>query len=139
MVTIRNLEKKDASQVTLLIPQLTKNIIEPEKLVTRIKKLPDQKNVQYVVAEINGHVVGCGGLAWYQIPSKGLIGWVEELVVDAGHRNQGIGQALVKKILDIAEQKKVRQVKLTASSGTNVFYEKLGFLKKDQDYFIKIL
>lgn len=143
---IRNLEKKDAVAVALLIPQLTKNIVEPEKLIERIEELvgtlfdtaQGKQNCQYVVAEKDGRVVGCGGLAWYSIPSKGLIAWLEEVVVDEAFRGQGIAKALISELLKIAEQKNIKTIKLTSiNSVTNKLYEKFGFIQKDHQYFVK--
>src|SRR3989344_4230330 len=94
MVIIRQFKKEDAAEAAVLTPQLTKNIIEPEKLVERLSRLADFKNWHYLVAEDNGQIVGLAGLAWYPIPSKGLIGWLEEVVVDEKSRGQGIGRSL---------------------------------------------
>ncbi len=139
MVNVRNLQKKDAGRVALLIPQLTKNIIEPDNLIKRIEKLANQKNSQFLVAELQNKVVGFGGLVWYVIPSKGLIGWAEELVVDGQYRRQGIGRALMERLLVLAQQKKVTVVKLTSTPTAKSLYETLGFTKKDQDYLVKSL
>lgn len=140
MFNFRNLEEKDAGQVALLVKQLTKNIIEPEKLVERIEQLVDQQNCQYLVCEINNKVVGFGGLVWYLIPSKGLIAWVEEVVVDSQSRGQGIGSSLMEKLIKLAKQKKIKQIKLTSSNviASNL-YKKLGFIKKDNEYLFKNL
>ncbi len=136
---IRNLQKKDAGQVALLIKQLTKNIVEPQNLIKRIEGLIKQKNSQFLVAKLNGRVVGFGGLVWYKISSKGLIAWVEEVVVDGQYRKQGIGTALMEHLLILAKNKKVKQVKLTSTPTAKSLYEKLGFIRKDQDYLIKNL
>lgn len=137
MPGLRKLQKKDAAQVALLIKQLTQNINDPKNLEKRIATLPLQKTSQFFVAEVGGKLVGFGGLAWYLIPSKGLVGWVEELVVDGKNRRQGIGKALMEKIVALAEAKKIKQVKLTSTKPAKSLYEKLGFTKKDHDYMVK--
>lgn len=135
---IRNLEKEDAGQVALLIPQLTKNIVEPEKLVERLEDLVGAQNCQYLVAELDEKIVAFGGLAWYSIPSKGLIAWLEEIVVDEASRGQGIAKALISELLKIAEQENIKTIKLTSiSSATDKLYEQFGFSKKDHQYFVK--
>jgi len=136
---IRNLQKKDASQVILLIKQLTQNIIEPESLVKRIKELIKQKNSHFLVVELNDEIVGFGGLVWYKIPSKGIIAWIEEVVVDSQYRKHGIGTALMERLLKLAKTKKVKQVKLTSAPAAKSLYEKLGFINKDNEYLIKSL
>lgn len=140
MVIIRELKKEDALAVSVLIYQLTQNVLEPENLVKRLESMATGDHYQYFIAELNGQVVGFGGLAWYPIPSKGLIGWIEEVVVDQRARGQGIGKELTKKILDLAVQQGCRQVKLTSATAiSSKLYENLGFVKKDQDYFVKTL
>jgi len=135
---VRNLEKDDAEDVALLIPQLTKNIIDQENLVERIEQLAKPQSSQYVVAEADGKVVGLGGIAWYSIPSKGEIAWLEEVVVDEKYRGQGIAKALIGELLKIAEKKHIKTIKLTSvNSATDSLYEKFGFIKKDHQYFVK--
>ncbi len=134
---IRNLEKTDALAVALLIPQLTKNIVEPENLVARLENLASQPNCQYLVTLEETTVVGFGGLAWYPIPSKGTIAWLEEIVVDEKFRGRGIAKALIGRLLEIAEQKNIKTIKLTSiNSVTNNLYEKFGFVQKDHQYFV---
>ncbi|MDP2736758.1 MAG: GNAT family N-acetyltransferase [bacterium] len=140
MITIRQLKKEDATAVAALIPQLTQNIIEPEKLLQRLESMTSGDHYKYFVAELDSQVVGLAGLVWYPIPSKGLIGWVEEVVVDEQFRGQGIGRDLTKKIMELAGQKGCKQVKLTSATAiSSKLYEQLGFVKKDQDYFAKTL
>ncbi len=135
-MTIRNLEKNDAAGVALLIPQLTKNIIDPKNLTERIGSLADARDCQYLVAELEGNIVGFCGLAWYQIPSKGLVGWVEEVVVDEAFRGKGIATTMLLRLLVLAKQKNIAVVKLTSnSSEASHVYEKLGFAKKHHEYF----
>ncbi len=135
---IRNLQKKDAKAVSGLILQLTQNIKDQKNFVKRIGTLADSKSSTFFVAEDDGRVIAFGGLAWYVIPSKGLIGWVEEVVVDEGFRGRGIGRALMKKILAAAKTKKITQVKLTSSTPVSKhLYSSLGFSGKDHDYMFK--
>jgi PhnO protein len=137
---IRSLQKKDSTQVSGLILQLTKNIVDPQNLGVRIRKLALSNNSKFFIAESDGKVVGFGGLAWYVIPSKGLIGWVEEVVVDEHYRGKGIGRALMNKIIHFANSKNIKQLKLTASNEiSRNLYLSLGFSKKEQDYLFKNL
>lgn len=135
----RTLEKRDAEQVAFLIPQLTKNIIDdPRGLVGRIRDLTDQPHSQFFVAEKDGLVVGFGGIAWYSIPSKGLIAWVEEIVVDVCSRGNGIARAIMQTIEEEAIKRNVNQIKLTTGTPeARKMYESLGFIQKDQDYYVK--
>lgn len=140
MINIRNLKKEDGSQVAELTKQLTSNIVEPENLISRIEKMSEPRNYQYLVAEKEGKIVGFAGLCWYPIPSKGLMGWIEEVVVDKPWRGQGIGQALMEKLLQLANDKGLKQIKLTtADPAARHIYEKFDFIKKNEDLLVKKL
>ena len=138
MIRVRRLRRSDAAQVSLLIPQLTQNIVKPENLVDRLRDLVDQTSSDWLVAtELDGHIVGFGGLVWYSIPSKGMIAWIEEVVVDQTSRNQGIGYALIEALLLIAWRIDAVQVKLTSKAMATGLYRKFGFVKKDEEYLVK--
>ena len=138
MIRVRRLRRSDAAQVSLLIPQLTQNIVKPENLVERIRDLVDQTSSDWLVAaEFDGRIVGFGGLVWYSIPSKGMIAWIEEVVVDQTSRNQGIGYALIEALLLIAWRIDAVQVKLTSKAMATGLYRKFGFVKKDEEYLVK--
>ena len=53
-------------------------------------------------------------------------------------RGQGIGKALMNKLMELAHEKDFNQIKLTTGNpvakGLN---EKLGFVKKDEDCLVK--
>lgn len=137
-MNIRRLKKEDAPQVAVLIKQLTENIVEPENLLKRLEDLSVPQNFQYLTAEIGGVVVGFAGLAWYVIPSKGQVGWIEEVVVDEKYRGQGIAGNLMQELLKVAEEKGLKQVKLTtANPAAKHLYEKLGFIKKEEELLVK--
>jgi predicted GNAT family N-acyltransferase len=136
VIIIRRLKKYDAAQIARLIPQLTLNIVDPKRLRARIARLPKQKNSRWLVAVSINTIVGFGGLAWYDIPSKGRIAWVEEVVVDESFRGQGIGREIMQALLGEAALKKASQVKLTASAEAKDLYLDLGFSKKDHEYMV---
>jgi len=137
-MTIRKLQKSDAALAAELIKQFTQNIIEPENLAGRLENLAQAENCQYFVAEEGAGLVGFAGLVWYVIPSKGLMGWVEEVVVEQTRRNQGIGARLLEVILRLAKAKGLVQLKLTtANPAARHLYEKLGFNRKTEDLLVK--
>lgn len=138
MIKIRNLKKEDAPRVSELIKQLTLNIVEPDQLISRIEVMSIPKNYQYLVVKKEEQIVGFAGLAWYPIPSKGLMGWIEEVVVDEPQRGQGIGQALMEHLLQLATDRGLKQIKLTTNNPTaKHIYEKFGFTTKDESLLVK--
>lgn len=140
MLTIRELKKEDAAGVAKLIPQLTQNIVEPENLIKRLEDLAAGHNYQYFVAELDGKIAGCGGLTWYNVPSKGRVGWIEEIVVDESARGQGLGRALMEKLIAVAQDQGCAVLKLTTGNPVaKKLYEHLGFEDKQQTYLAKKL
>ena len=83
-------------------------------------------------------MIGFAGLVWYPIPSKGLMGWIEEVVVDQDYRGQGAAQALMASLLDLAQQLSLSQVKLTTADPVALhIYQKCGFMKKEELLLVK--
>ena len=140
MIKIRDFKKDDAVVVAELIPQLTKNILEQGGLESRIQKIIEDPQSTCIVAEEDGKILGFAELAWYIIPSKGLVGWVEEVIVTEEARGKGVGKALMVRLLEIAKDLGCNQVKLTASSFVaQKMYESLGFGFKETEVMIKRL
>lgn len=140
MVKVRDFKKEDANAVAKLIPQLTQNILNLENLEARMEKIVTNPQTCGIVAEVDGEIVGFTELAWYVIPSKGLIAWIEEVVVDERARGRGVGRALTERLLEIAKERGCRQVKLTASNFVaQKLYESLGFSFKETEVMVKNL
>jgi len=138
MPLIRKLEKSDAKHVVFLIRQLTKNIVAPKNFLQRIEGLAEPGNWQYFVAEKDDKVVGFAGIAWYPIPSKGMVGWIEEVVVDENFRGQGLAHKLMEELLYVALFRDLAQVKLTTGNDiAQHIYEEFGFSVKEEHLMVK--
>ncbi|PIS05155.1 MAG: hypothetical protein COT81_02635 [Candidatus Buchananbacteria bacterium CG10_big_fil_rev_8_21_14_0_10_42_9] len=140
MIVVSNFTKKDAQAVSRLIPQLTRNIVDGLNLDNRMNQIIDCPGTRGIIATVDGKLAGYAQLAWYIIPSKGLIAWVEEVVVDEKVRGQGVGRALMEKLLKIAEELGCQQVKLTSPNFiAQKLYESLGFTFKETEVMVKNL
>jgi phosphinothricin acetyltransferase len=138
MVEIRDFTKEDAKAVARLIPQLTVNIFNSDGLEKRIEDIINESQSKAIVAVINNKVVGFALLAWYTIPSKGLITWIEEVIVDENERGKGIGKEIMEKLIEIAKSVGCRQIKLTVNNFiAQKLYESLGFTFKETEVMIK--
>lgn len=63
---------------------------------------------------------------------------VEDVVVDASVRNQGVGSALTQHALNVARTLEVCTVDLTSRpsrDAANATYEKLGFRRRDTNVY----
>jgi ribosomal protein S18 acetylase RimI-like enzyme len=78
-------------------------------------------------------VVGMLTLVMFPIPT-GLRAWIEDVVVDESARGQGVGAALTREAIRLAQAKGVRTVDLTSRpsrEAANRLYERLGFELRD--------
>lgn len=86
---------------------------------TRDNIIHDIQN--FVVAELDGNVVGCASLYIYQ---TGLAE-IRSIVVDESAQNQGQGQALVQYLLEFAHQMELQQI--IVLTYIEPYFTKLGF------------
>jgi ribosomal protein S18 acetylase RimI-like enzyme len=100
-------------------------------------KLLSNENLALVVVEDDGRIVGMGSL--YVIPKIGKQNaYIEDVIVDESYRGQGLGEKLVRELIDIAKQRGVKSVTLTSRShraAAHKLYVKLGFNTVDTNVF----
>ncbi|WP_410497072.1 ribosomal protein S18-alanine N-acetyltransferase [Cellulosilyticum sp. ST5] len=80
---------------------------------------------EYQIAEIDGQIIGYGGL-WCVMDE----GEITNIAVDGDYRRQGIGEAILEALLQIAKQKRLTIVHLEArvsNVAAKGLYEKFGF------------
>ncbi|WP_395340433.1 GNAT family N-acetyltransferase [Ningiella sp. W23] len=93
----------------------------------------ENENANLIVAEINGHLLGCG--AGVIRPSKDYYKhdqhlYLAMMYVEAEHRGKGINAKIIKALIAWARDKGVENCVLTvypSNSGAIKAYEKLGF------------
>ena len=79
-----------------------------------------------LVFEQAGEVVGTVTTVGY----GDRLGWIGMMLVDAAHRRQGIGTALMEAALNYLDGRGVREVKLDATEMGHLVYERLGFVEE---------
>jgi len=124
-----------------LIPQLTHNnpppaadeldaLLKNDSNVLLIARHPDEK----------GQIVGAGSLTIYRVPT-GTRAVIEDVVVDQASRGLGIGEALMKRLLELARQRGARGVSLTSNPrrlAANRLYLRMGFsLRQTNCYYLE--
>lgn len=96
----------------------------PWSLESLAKELANPVAV-YEIAEIEGKIIGYGGL-WCVMDE----GEITNIAVDPEHRKQGIGEAVLKALLNAGQMRNLRVIHLEVRS-SNVaarrLYEKFGF------------
>ncbi len=86
-------------------------------------------------------IAGMLTIALYRVPT-GVRSIVEDVVVDAAYRNQGIAKALMQAAIAIARQAGANGVSLTSNpqrTAANQLYLSLGFQKRETNaYFLPL-
>jgi ribosomal protein S18 acetylase RimI-like enzyme len=119
-----------------LVPQLTSNNPSPSR--EDLASLVKSESCTLFVARIeDGPILGAACLTVYRVPT-GVRAIIEDVIVDGSARGQGMGEALVRKCLDIAREKGAGGVSLTSNSyrqSANRLYQCMGFQKRETNAY----
>ena len=128
---IRELEKEDFKKGFLQ----TMDTLRESSNISEDKALEIFRNIQLnqkhiiIVAEINGRIVGATTLLIEPkfIHQGGIVGHIEDVVVDKEFQGQKIGEKIIKYVLKLAENHSCYKTILDCSDNVKQFYEKIGF------------
>lgn len=84
-----------------------------------------------------GAIVGSLTLAMFRIPT-GRRAWIEDVVVDSAQRGKGIGEALTRAALRVAQAAGATTVDLTsrpAREAANRLYQRIGFERRETNVY----
>ena len=130
-VTVRELQKDDLFKgfLTSLDSLRQASDIEKntaEKIFEKINNNPDHI---IAVAEKDQKVVGSATLLLETkfIHNGGVVGHIEDVVVDKNFQGQKIGEKIIKYLLDVAKNQGCYKTILDCTDEVKPFYEKLGF------------
>ncbi len=103
--------------------------IDKNKAEEIFKKIDSNSDYLIAIAEIDGKVVGSTTLLIEQkfIHNGGLVGHIEDVVVDKNFQGQKIGEKIMKYLLEIAKKQGCYKTILDCTEEVKPFYEKLGF------------
>ena len=103
--------------------------IDKNKAEEIFKKIDSNSDYLIAIAEIDGKVVGSTTLLIEQkfIHNGGLVGHIEDVVVDKNFQGQKIGEKIMKFLLEIAKKQGCYKTILDCTEEVKPFYEKLGF------------
>jgi ribosomal protein S18 acetylase RimI-like enzyme len=120
-----------------LVPQLTSQNPPPtpDELEALLRS---DSSILFLARQAEGEeIIGMATLVLYRVPT-GLRGYIEDVVVDAGARGLGIGEALTWACLNHARVAGAPQVGLTSNPGrlaANHLYQRMGFeLRETNSY-----
>ena len=128
---IRKLKKDDLQKgfLTTLDSLKQASNIEAKKAEEIFEKINSNPNHIIAVAEVEGKIIGTTTLLIEPkfIHDGGLVGHIEDVVVDKNYQGQRIGEKIMKYLLEIAKNQGCYKTILDCTEDVKSFYEKLGF------------
>ena len=118
-----------------LLPQLNGNLPVPD--MARLERLIADPDVTLLLAREGEDTLGTTTVIVYTTPF-----WIkarlDEVVVDAGARGKGVGEALVEEALRVGRERGAQVAELQSGRGPNRdaahrLYERVGFRIRDSD------
>ncbi|MCA2001882.1 MAG: GNAT family N-acetyltransferase [Chloroflexi bacterium] len=119
-----------------LVPQLTQN--NPPPSLDDLSALArDSASTLMVARDDAGRIVGALTLSVYRVPT-GIRSIIEDVVVDNAARGQGIGEALMRRAIELAREKGAQNISLTSNpmrEAANRLYLRVGFKKRETNAY----
>ena len=119
----------------VLIPQLSSSNPPPGR--DRLASIIESPACILFLARVDGRIVGSLTLATFPIPT-GVRAWIEDVVVDAGARGHGVGEALNRAAIEEARSRGAITVELTSRpsrEAANRLYLRLGFELRETNVY----
>ena len=130
-ITIRELEEKDLFNGFLESMDSLKlaSNLDTEKAKEIFEKISSNSNHFVYVAILDGRVVGSTTMLIEPkfIHDGGNVAHIEDVVVSNEYQGKGIGEMLMRSLLDLAKDNNCYKTILDCSDEVKPFYEKIGF------------
>jgi ribosomal protein S18 acetylase RimI-like enzyme len=113
-----------------LLPQLSASAAQPDQ--SAMQRIVRSEATTLLAARLDGQIVGFLALAMFPIPT-GFRAWIEDVIVDEAARGRGIGEALTRNALELAEKAGARTVELTSRPSREAagrLYQRVGFAER---------
>lgn len=121
--------------IRTLLPQLTEARTPPT-----LEQLQDVVSNQtlLVARDDDGRILGTLTFVLYRVAS-GVKGRIEDVIVDESVRGKGVGEALVREGMRLANEAGVLMLELTSMpyrQAANRLYKRLGFVRKPTNVYV---
>ena len=130
-VIIREIRKEDLWNgfLTSLDSLRKASDIEKNKADEIFNKIQNNPDHIIAVAENEGKIIGSATLLLEPkfIHKGGIIGHIEDVVVDKNYQGKKVGEKIIKYLLEKSKNKGCYKTILDCSDDVKPFYEKLGF------------
>ena len=131
----------DAQRLSELLGQLGYDV-DCKVIIEKLRLMSEADCDAVFVAERDKSVIGCISVHTYELfHRRGRSGRITALVVDAGHRNNGVGRALVDEAEKFCISRKCTRAEVTSGEArldAHRFYVANGYLQ-GKKYFVKPL
>ena len=118
-----------------LLPQLSSD--PPTLSIGDLERILHSDSAVLFVAKEGPRTVGMLTLIAFRIPT-GRRAWIEDVVVDAEARGEGIGERLTEAAIDEARRRGARTIDLTSRpsrEAANALYQKMGFELRETNVY----
>lgn len=118
-----------------LVPQLSSSSPAPDR--DALATIIESPACHFLLARDSSGVLGSLTLVVFPIPT-GIRAWIEDVVVDGEARGKGVGDALNRVALEIAEELGAKTVDLTSRpsrEAANRLYRRIGFVQRDTNVY----
>jgi glucosamine-phosphate N-acetyltransferase len=141
-IKIRKAEFKDFETIIILLQDISHFIPEDDHNLIW-KNFDSQHNLTALVAvSIEGNyekVIGFASILFEIKVRGGIMGHIEDVVVDVNYRNLGVGRFLINELINVAKIKKCYKISLECRENKIQFYKHVGFDNTgySMNYFLK--
>jgi ribosomal protein S18 acetylase RimI-like enzyme len=118
-----------------LLPQLTEARTPPTR--EQLREVVEGQTL-LVARDDDGSVLGTLTFVRYRV-SSGIKGRIEDVIVDERARGKGVGEALVREGMRLANEAGVLMLELTSMpyrQAANRLYRRLGFVRKPTNVYV---
>ena len=118
-----------------LVPQLSSS--SPPPGPDALATITDSPACHLLLARDHTGILGSLTLVVFPIPT-GVRAWIEDVVVDGDARGKGVGDALNRHAVELAESLGARTVDLTSRptrEAANRLYKRIGFVQRDTNVY----
>lgn len=138
MITVSELKEvshQSLEELTVLVRDLhtDERTVQKEDLKTMV----ETENIRLVVVKDDDKIIGVATL-YIQQKLGGKNGIVEDVVVSGDYRGQGLGEKLMREVIEIARNEKLKSISLTSRPqrvAAHKLYQKVGFQIKETTVF----
>ena len=127
--------EETVSDVNILLKQLSERLQGCS--LESLKEIIENTYAELWAARDGERIVGIGMLAVITAP-EGLKGKIEDVVVHSDYRGQGLGQQLLAKLIERAQDRGIAVLELTSREervAANSLYLKAGFIKTETNVY----